>query len=283
MKITCKKHNVDFEALDGCPQCVAERMGRVRPEQREMEEGLNSEGLTLVVSEEKEATDYERMAEESTFLNEPETAIALRPGEDMEVHDYFEEARKLLEYAEARVIKTIDDAKLATDDLSIISRLKKAMEAKRKEALSPHEAQVKAIRDTYNYLMTPVLEAERITKEKQMAFLREQERIRREQEEINRKRMEAAQAEMKLKGELSEDVNLVEVVEAPVKVMSDFGSSGLVDHWKVEVVDMSLLPDEYKIPDMVMLNSIAKKYHDAKKIAGVRFYNEPYLATRSKQ
>jgi len=282
MKITCKKHNVEFEATDGCPQCVEERMGRVRPEQREMEAGLNSEGLTLAVSEEQRKLEDD--AEAANILAEiPEAhAIALRPGEDMEVHDYFEEARKLLEYAEARVIKTIDDAKLATDDLSIISRLKKAMEAKRKEALSPHEAQVKAIRDTYNYLMVPVIEAEKITKEKQMAFLREQERIRREQEEINRKRMEAAQAEMKLKGELSEDVNLVEVVEAPVKVMSDFGSSGMVDHWKVEVVDMSLLPDEYKIPDMVMLNSIAKKYHDAKKIAGVRFYNEPYLATRSK-
>ena len=57
------------------------------------------------------------------------------------------------------------------------------MEAKRKEKLAPHEAQVKAIRDTYNYLMVPVLEAERITKEKQLVFIHEQKRIQQEQEE----------------------------------------------------------------------------------------------------
>ena len=209
-------------------------------------------------------------------------AIALRPGEDIEVHSYFEESRKMLEYAEKRVIKTLDDAKLATDDLSSISRLKKAMEAKRKEALAPHEAQVKAIRDTYNYLMAPVLEAERITKEKQTTFLREQERIQQEQERINAERIKLAQDEMKLTGELTESVNLLEVQEAPASVKTDFGSSGLVDHWKVEVTDMAILPNEYKIPDMVMLNAIAKKYHDAKKIPGVRFYNEPYLATRTR-
>ena len=209
-----------------------------------------------------------------------ETSLVLRLGEDVEAHGYFEEARKLLEYARARVIKTINDAKLATNDLSIISRLKKVMEAKRKEVLSPHEAQVKAIRDTYNYLMNPVLEAERITKEKQLAFIHEQEHIRHEQEEINRKRMEAAQQEMKLKGELTESVNLVEVQEPPQKVSTDFGSSGLVDHWIFEVVDFSQVPDEYKVIDSAMLNAIARKHHDAKKVPGVIFKNEPYLATR---
>ena len=43
------------------------RASGIRPEQRELEEGLNSEGLTL---------DYGRMAEESTYLNESGT-IAL--------------------------------------------------------------------------------------------------------------------------------------------------------------------------------------------------------------
>ncbi len=211
-----------------------------------------------------------------------ETVLALRPGEDVEVHSYFLESRKLLDYAEHRTIKTLEDAKTATDDLSIISRLKKAMEAKRKEMLSPHEVQVKTIRDTYNYLMTPILEAERITKVKQTAFLQEQERIQREQEEINRKRYEAAQTEMKLKGELTESVNLVEVTEAPERIHTNLGITGMVDHWIFEVTDFAQVPDEYKVIDSAMLNTVAKKYHDQKPVKGIRFYNQPYIATRTK-
>ena len=244
----------------------------------EMEAGLNSEGFTLGRDVGDPVIVTESLLEETRV----ETAIALRPGEDVEVRNYFEEAMKLLEYARKRVITTIEAAKLATDDLSIIARLKKAMEAKRKEKLAPHEAQVKAIRNTYNFLMTPVLEAERITKEKQLVFIHEQENRQREQEEINRKRMEAAQAEMKLKGELSESVNLVEVSEAPTRIMADYGTSGLVDHWTFEVVDFAQVPDEYKVIDSAMLNAIARKHHDQKPVKGIHFKNEPYLATRAK-
>lgn len=245
------------------------RSAGIRPEQDEMEDGLNDEGYTLAHAI--------PIAEEAT-----ETALALRPGEDIEAHSYHEEANKLLDYAQRRAIKTLDDAKIATDDLSIISRLKKAMETKRKEKLAPHEAQVKAIRDTYNYLMAPVLEAERITKSKQVAFLQEQERIKREQEAINRKRMEAAQAEMRLKGELTESVDLVEVIEAPERVRSDMGMTGMVDHWVYEVVDFSAVPREYLVVDSAMLNAIARKHHDQKQIPGIKFVNKPYIATRSK-
>jgi len=219
---------------------------------------------------------------ESEQPTQATAALALRPGEDVEAHNYFSEAMGLLKYAEGRVIKTLQDAQMATNDLSIIGKLKKAMEAKRKEKLAPHEAQVKAIRDTYTYLMTPILEAERVTKSKQGAFLQEQERIRREQEEINRKRMEAAEAEMKLKGELTEPVNLVEVIEPAKRVSTELGTSGLTDHWVFEVVDFSLLPNEYKVVDSAMLNAIAKKHHDLKSVPGIRFFNQPYLATRTK-
>jgi len=287
----------EFDLFTGCPQCIAERRAGIRHEQEEieaeareqktmerltgigeedeLEEGLNSDELSRV--------EIEAIAEDIEKRREPKTtALTLRPGEDIEAQDYFGEAMRLLEYAEARTITTLEDAKGATNDLSIISKLKHAMEAKRKEKLAPHETQVKAIRDTYNYLMVPVLEAEKITKEKQTAFLIEQDRIRREQEEINCKRMEAAEAEMKLKGELTESVNLVEVSEAPRKVQTDFGSSGLTDHWTYEVVNFSLVPDEYKVIDSAMLNTIAKKHHDAKQVAGIRFYNKPYLATRTR-
>uniref|UniRef100_A0A6M3IWT4 Uncharacterized protein n=1 Tax=viral metagenome TaxID=1070528 RepID=A0A6M3IWT4_9ZZZZ len=238
---------------------------------------------SLAASEKQWEAEAEAELAEVEANSIEETALALRPGEDIEAHSYHEEANKLLNYAQHRVIKTLDDAKIATDDLSIISNLKKMMEAKRKEKLSPHEAQVKAIRDTYNYLMAPVLEAERITKSKQVAFLQEQERVKREQEEINRLRMEAAQKDAALhNGEISESVDLVEVIEAPERVRSDMGMSGMVDHWVYEVVDFSAVPREYLVVDSAMLNAIAKKHHDQKQIPGIKFVNKPYIATRSK-
>ena len=232
--------------------------------------------------EEREATNYGDMSEKSTYLNEPttETTLALRPGEDVEVRGYHSESLKLLDYAERRVIKTLEDSKTAVDDLSIISTLKKAMEGKKKEYLEPLKVQTDAIRDTYNYLMSPVLEAEKITKEKQILFLNEQRRIQQEQERINQQRREAAEAEMKLTGELSESLVEIDVAEAPKRVLSDLGSSGLVDHWTFEVTNPELVPREYLIVDRDMLAMIARKQHDTKQIAGVRFFNRPYLATR---
>ena len=131
--------------------------------------------------------------------------------------------------------------------------------------------------------MDQIIAAEKTTKNKMLAYNAEQDRIRKEEDGINRKRIEAAEAEMKLKGELSEPVNLVEVQpEASKRVSTEMGTSGQKGNWKYEIVDLDALPREYMIPDLVMLNAIAKKYHDNKKIAGVRFYNEPIIATRAR-
>lgn len=214
---------------------------------------------------------------------ETQTVLALRPGEDVEAHGYFEEALGLLKYAEARVIASVKDVKVATDDLSLIAKLKKVMENKRKSLLDPLRLQADAIRETYSSLMDPVFRADRITKDKILAFNQEQERIRLEQEDINRKRLEAAEAEMRLKGELTESVNLVEVApEAPKSVSTDMGTSGQRDNWKWEVVDFALLPDEYKVVDSSILTAVAKKHHDQKQVPGVRFYNEPIIAVRAR-
>lgn len=220
---------------------------------------------------------------DSISKNKDGTALPEEPGADVEVMGYYEEAQKLQQYAESRVITTIEDAKLATDDLLIISRLKKAMEAKRKGFVVPLQDEVKKINETYKTLMQPIEEADRVTQTKILEYQKEQERIRKEQEEVNRLRLEAAQKEMGLKGEITESVNLVEVApETPKSIHTDMGTAGQRDVWKYEVTDFSLLPDEYKVADTAMLNAIAKKHHDQKQILGVRFYNEPIIARRTR-
>jgi len=256
MKGTCE--HGEFELLDGCPQCIEAR------QDAEVNSPENIQKRIEAVQPKKE------------------TAITLRPSEDIEAHGYYEESMRLLEYAEKRVIATLEQAQSATNDLSVISKLTKAMDDKRKALLSPLEAKKVEIRDTYKYLMGPVIKANEITRGKMTAYDIEQRRIQREQEEINRKRMEAAQAEMKLKGEITESVNLVEVIEAPKRIFTEMGTISQTDHWKHEVVDFALLDDAYKIADTVMLNSIAKKHHDTKQVPGVRFYNEPFTTVRPK-
>jgi len=283
----CKKHSVEFDPMkgEGCPECIAQRVkvqseidriGKNMVEAYQAEQGQTSE-------------DFSRFAEAvnkgatiaGAPLYGPETAVALRPGEDAEVHGYHQDATKLLEYAEKRVITSLEDNKAANDDLTEISKLKKAMVAKKMTYLDPLKIQIDAIRDTYNYLMTPVLEADKLTRRKMLEYSAEQDRRRREQEEINRKRIEAAHQEMELNGELTESVNLVDVQpEAPKRVITDMGSSGKRDNWKYEVVDFALLPDSYKVPDNAQLNAIAKSHHDKKQVPGVRFYNDPIIAVR---
>ena len=211
-----------------------------------------------------------------------ETAlIKVKPELDLQVMAFYTEALELKKYAEARVIKTLEDMKPANDDLNIIRKLKKNMEARRKEYLAPFQDHVKEVNEAYKNLMEPVDIADKITADKMLGFNREQERIRKEQEEINRLRLEAAQKDAALhNGEISESVNLVEVVEAPEKVTSTLGNSGMRDNWKYEVLNFALLDDAYKVADNAQLTAIARRHHDQKPVNGVRFYNEPTRVVR---
>lgn len=212
-----------------------------------------------------------------------ETAIIkVDPEKDEAVVSLLSEVTSILAWANQRTIATAEDVKTATDDLSLIAKLKKAVVEKRKEYLEPLKTHEKTINDAFKLLSEPLNTADKITRDKVLAYNAEIERQRQKQEEINRKRMEAAQAEMELKGELTESVDLVEVTPEVKRVSTELGTLGQRDNWKYEVVDFALLPDDYKVVDTTMLNSIAKKHHDQKQIPGVRFYNEPILAINTR-
>ncbi len=265
------------EAADKCHECQVERE---RGWYNAKKAGLMKDDLTE--ADKAVLAEVARLQTEERLPVGQRALIAVEPLKDAEVAALVVEAEKILGYATALKVKTLEQSKSAVNDLSIISGIKKRMENKRKDYLGP----VNEIKDTLNQqfkdIMSPILEAERLTKDKQMGFLQEQARRQAEQEEINRKRQEAAEAEMKLNGELSESVNLVEVVEAPERIRAELGTTGLTDHWKYEIVDFAVLSDEYKVADGAMLTTIARKHHDQKQVSGIRFYNEPYLATRTR-
>ena len=207
---------------------------------------------------------------------ETTTVIRIRPGIDEAVMALHVEAAKLRLYADTRVIATDGDVKLATDDLGFIAKLKKAIEDKRKEYIGPIDEHKKAINDTFKGFSDPLAEADKIIRGKILVYRQEQERIRAEQERINQLRMEAARAEMELKGELTESVGLVEV--APSAPNHYRGEAAILSKTmlpKFEVVDFALLPDEYKQVDAAKLGKVVRA--GLRTIPGVRIWVEESL------
>lgn len=211
-----------------------------------------------------------------------ETALVnISPETDAEVQAFYSQALILQKYAEKRVIVTAEDLGPATDDLSIVSKLKKALEEKRKEYVKPLQDRVKEINDAFKTLTLPIEEADRITRTKILFYQQEQERIRQEQERINQLRLEAARAEMELRGELTESVDLVEVIsEAPRRVVTDMGTVSQRMIRKYRVIDFTLLPDQYKIENSALLNKVVKA--GIPSILGVEIYEEAILAVNAR-
>lgn len=135
---------------------------------------------------------------------------------------------------------------------------------------------------------------ERKVKEAVLDFDKEQERIRREEDARLRREAEAkAEAERqrmlheakKLKGEEKTEAVMEalsvkpEPVAAPAPVMKTaHESTGTT--WKARVVDISLLPRVYMVPDQKTLDSIARETKGQEKIAGVEFYPVESLRIR---
>ena len=207
--------------------------------------------------------------------------INVKPSLDAGVVALFNEATALRDYAYGRKIESLADLKGATGDLNIIRKLKRTLEALRKDWVQPINDHVKAINNDFATLMAPVLEADKVTADKILEYDQEQKRIRQEQEEINRLRIEAAEKEAALNhGEITESVDLVKVIEVPDYVRTDIGNAGMRDNWKWRLVDFALVPNEYKKIDEGVLTRVVKASKGKITIPGIEQYNEPIIAVR---
>jgi len=210
--------------------------------------------------------------------------ILIKPQEDIEVIAFYNEAVQLQHFAEARVITTNNDLRPANDDLSIIATIKKGMEAKRKDYLSPFQNHVKEVNEAYKTLMEPIEQADKITRNKILAFSAEQGRKRREAEAIEAEKMALARREAELKGgEITVDLTPVEKPEAvPDRIRGELGTSGQRDNWKWELVDINLIPMEYLMVNAGMLTPIVKASKGKIVIPGIRIFNEPIIAVNTR-
>ena len=176
-----------------------------------------------------------------------------------------------------------DDAglKSATEDISSLRKLTKAIEEKRKEYVEPLNSYVKDINAYFKQVTIPLASADIVMSRKMLEYKAECDRKRKEAEEINRMREEAQRREAALNdGEIKESVVSIPVPAPVAKTThTDVGSASTRDNWKVEVTDFATLPDEYKIPDIVKLGKVVRAgLHN---VPGCRIWNEPSLVVNT--
>jgi hypothetical protein len=230
-------------------------------------------GVVAVVDVVRDLAEPQPTTEETSTI----AIINVAPGKDSAVLALQDQVLGLLTYAQTRFILSDDDVKLATDDLTLMSGLKRAIEAKRKEYVDPINTHLKEINEKFRLLTDPLAQADGMTREKVLAYRMEVQRLRKEAEEINRLRLEAAQREAAMhQGEISEEVKVLEVPTAPpAHVRTDVGTLGTSTVWKFEVTDFALLPADYKMVDASKLGKVVRA--GLHTIAGVRIWEEETL------
>lgn len=213
-----------------------------------------------------------------------ETAlIKINPMTDLDVQQFREESYKLLTYANSMVISSPEGVKLATDDLSIISKLKKSIELKRREYIDPISTHLAEVNQAFKLFAAPVIEADTILRSKIMDYKRVEEERVRKLEEANRMMMEAAriQAEQSGTGEISPEIVIVPVPDAPAKtIASNMGSSTTVKVRKWEVENIQQVPVEYLRVDEAQIGKLVRAGIPA--IPGIRIWVEETLRINSR-
>jgi len=191
-KGNCPKHG-EFVLMDGCAQCLAE--------QHKAFVAVPKEEVTNGLTEEEQ--DYE-----ATMAYQPPmiASVAIAPNQDTEVLKLREEILTVRDCALAMVVKTPQDAKVATNDLSIISNLKISLIKKRKEFVAPLQTYIKEINDAFKLISEPLVEADKAVRDKVLAYKVEQERLRQQAENAARLQREADEAAREVREATGEKV-----------------------------------------------------------------------------
>jgi len=210
------------------------------------------------------------------MTTEPLTAIInVAPALDPAVGLLKEEAIRLKDFAEKRIIASDADLKPAVDDLSLIANVKKALATKKAEWLKPIKSHIDAVSAVFEEITTPLGQADIINRKKVLDYRAEQQRIADEAEAINRAKLELAQREAKLNdGVITVDLTPIEVPAPIAKVRTDAGLAGTMKVTKWELIDFKAVPDEYKTLDSARITKVVKA---GGSIPGIKVWEEATL------
>lgn len=223
--------------------------------------------------------DLLRETELPTKQVEQRALIVVDPMKDTAVFALLEEACKLQEYAEAVTIKSDADIKNVTNDLTIIQQLKKRITEKQKEYLDPITQHVDAVRRDFNTLLAPLTIADKVTRDKIMAYRNAMKAAAEAEAEAARLRQHASEMEAKARGETAPANEPAPTIFRPNRYRSDIGDLGTVKTTKWEIEDEAKIPREYLTPDA---SKIGKVVRAGGSIPGIKTFVEESLRVNSR-
>lgn len=195
---------------------------------------------------------------------------------------------------DAFVISDTTTYEQAAAELALIKGWCDKLDAHVEALKRPHLDKLKEIRAEWGSAEGDFDSAEKLIKAKLVAFDVAQRKAREEamrQAEmvaaLERKKVEQAAARAEKRGneiraeELRNQAQMV-VPIVPIVETPKVDTLHYVEKWYAEVVDSTLVPVEYKVVDLAMLQKLATATRGALKVPGVRFYSERIAASKSK-
>lgn len=207
---------------------------------------------------------------------------------DIAVISWRSRVLSLAKYAGMLEVDSSGMVQIVTEDLANIKTLRDTIETKRKEIVTPKDQEVRRINLLFHELSDPLKLADETIRNKVTAYRAiirkaEEKRVAEEQRQQAIRQQEIDQQEKQspdiaVEQPIKPLVPVVPPIPQPktIKVMSGSLSGRMV--WKHRVVDMSALPDTYKLVNESMLKGLAKSTKGSMEIPGVEFYQDEQLS-----
>lgn len=214
-------------------------------------------------------------------------SVQLLPSEDEAIRDLTARTSELEATAKALIIEDEEGLRRATDMLGWIATLKRQVEERRQFFVKPLNDQVRRVNDFFKEMLRPLETADRILREKVLAYRQEQERKRREEEARLRKMLEKEQK--KLEREAAKQglpapppipTPTASVAPQPKTVEGSLGAVSAKLVWDFEIEDETKIPREFLMVNEKAIRAAIKA--GVRRIPGVRIFQREELAVRSR-
>ena len=182
---------------------------------------------------------------------------------ETEVVEYRSQTSFVRDRANVLIIKTAEDMEKASELLTQVKQVAKAITERKESITRPLMAGLSEARNLFKPFEVDYIEAEKTIKAKMLAYsIDEEERIEKEKSKVEG-RLE--------RGTIRQDT-AISKMEAIGDAPTSYGKTSLRTVTKVRVVDESLIPREYLVPDMGKITEAVMKQKLT--IAGVETYEE---------
>jgi len=207
--------------------------------------------------------------------------VNIKPSVDPFVYALRDKVLAFGNYALSLSIVSIENARSATEDLAISGSLKKALEEKRKEYTAPLNEHIKAINTAFKTISDPLEVADRLLRDKVIAWQKVQEDIKRKAQELTALEAAAAVKRQEILESTGEIVEAPKVVAIFVpetdtsRVHAGLATAGAITNWKWIEVNFAEVPNEYKMLDASKITKVVRA--GVRSIPGLEIYPEKGL------